>query len=69
MIDFLRQIFTSKPAKVFYMFVLIFGWAAALVAGIAIPVDAGYSFWAIPIAAAVLVSGPTYLKALKWCLN
>lgn len=67
--DWLIKIFTSKPARIVYFIVLIFGYAAALFAGIFIPVHAHFGFFAIPIAAAVIVAGPSYLKALKWCIN
>lgn len=69
MIEFLKRIFLSKAAKVVYLFALFFGYAAALFAGIFIPIHAHFGFFAIPIATAVIVAGPSYYKAFKWCLN
>lgn len=69
MIEFLKRIFLSKAAKVVYLFVLFFGYATALFAGIFIPIHAHFGFFAIPIGAAVIVAGPLYYKAFKWCLE
>ena len=65
----LIKLLTSKTAKIVYLFILVFAYAAALFAGIFIPITAGYGFWAIPIAAAVIVAAPSYYKAFKWCLD
>jgi len=65
----MKDLLNSKAVKVFCMFVIVFGWFAALVTGIALPVVAGYWFWTIPITAAVIVAAPAYLKALKWAVS